>query len=223
MIKIAGIATMPGRQSQVIKTIQSLNDQVDSIHVYCNYEAGNEVLLSIWNNIGVHVKLYDIISAGDLGDAGKFYHVPKDCIYFACDDDIEYPANYCDYMEAKAKQHGCPVSLHGRIIKTPVNSYYKSGIKFRCLDTVDSDVEVNVIGTGTLCFDTSKIKISLADFELKNMADIWFSIAAKKQGVKLRVVQHEKGYLKYQQVENTIYDQFKNNDKIQTQIVNKYL
>lgn len=219
MKRIAGIATMPGREKQLLKTVQSLENQVDLMQVYFNYE--------LFENDGWYLRdgleVFDINKAGDLGDAGKFFDVPKDCIYFACDDDLIYPPNYCDYMEAKAKQYGCPVSLHGRIIKTPVNSYYKSGVKFRCLDKVDSDIQVNVIGSGTLCFDTSKIKISLEDFEYKNMADIWFSVAAKKQGAPLYVVAHEKGFLKYQQVSNTIHEAMKDKDKIQTEIVNRYL
>lgn len=214
-MRVAGLATIQGRENEVLKTIESLYNQVDNIHVYCNYENSSIK--------GDKIKVYTIDYAGDLGDSGKFFNVPKNCIYYACDDDLIYPSNYCDYLEYKVKQYGCPVSLHGKIISPPVNSYYKSGIKFRCLDTVDSDIEVNVIGTGTLAFDTSQIKISVKDFEVKNMADIWFSIAAKKQGVRLVVAEHQKGYLTYQQVKDTIYDRHKNNDAYQTQIVNSLL
>lgn len=213
-VRVAGIATMKGRENELINTVNSLLPQVDWINVYFNYETEPLNLPKVFSFIH---------PLGDLGDIGKFFDIPPKGIYFACDDDLIYPKGYCDYLQSKAEQYKCPVSLHGKFISTPVNSYYRSGIKFRCLDSVDSDIEVNVIGTGTLCFRTEDIKISIEDFETKNMADIWFSVAAKKQGIKLMVTEHKKGWIKYQQVSNTIHEAMKNNDSYQTKIVNQYL
>lgn len=210
-MRIAGIATFKGRENEIIKTVESLLSQVDKIHIYWN-DSGQIESEKVINYSGV-----------DLGDAGKFFNVPANVTYFPCDDDLIYPLDYCDYMESKLIQYNCPISLHGKIIKTPVNSYYKSGIKLRCLDTVDSDVQVNVIGTGTLAFSTSNFTVNLSDFKQKNMADIWFSVKAHQNNIPLLVAEHQKGYVKYQQVSNTIYERFKNNDKYQTGIVNQYL
>jgi hypothetical protein len=33
--------------------------------------------------------------------------------------------------------------------------------------------QVNILGTGTIAFHTDTIKLSIDDFKLPNMADIW--------------------------------------------------
>lgn len=208
-IKVAGIATIKQRKDELDQTITSLYNQVDYIHIYSNdYE------------LTISDKKIRTFTGENIGDWGKFHKIPENCWYLSCDDDLIYPRGYARYMIKKSKEYQCPVSLHGRIFHTPITKYYKSGIKFRCLDTVSEDTRVNCIGTGTMCY--------FSDFKLWPyyngfMADVWFSAHAQVEQIPLMVVEHRRGYLQYQQVKNTIYDRYKDNDQLQTDIVNKYL
>lgn len=208
-LKVAGIATIKERENELNNTIESLYDQVDLIHIHTN-DYSRHSTEKVINTYGV-----------DLGDWGKFADVPENVWYLSCDDDIIYPKGYVDYMISKSTEYNCPVSLHGKILNPPVNSYYKSGIKFRCLDSVDNDIPVNCIGTGTMCFYSGQTPIP--EFINGYMADLWFSALMQPEKIPLMVLKHKKGWLQYQQVQNTIYEKYKNNDDLQTQVVNKYL
>jgi hypothetical protein len=102
-------------------------------------------------------------------------------------------------------RYNCPVSFHGKAYKKPFKGFkYFSG-NYRCLNTVEADTPVDVIGTGTMCFDVSRVKLSLEDFPVKNMSDIWFSKLCKEQGVPMMVLAHKAGVVKYLHPQSTIW------------------
>ena len=222
---IIGIASLPERVDCLKDTIDSLLPQADKIIVALNnYHKIPEFL----NNPKIESHLLD----NTLGDAAKFYKIDnyKDVYYLSCDDDLIYPSDYVKYLTSKCEEYKSPVGLHGAIIKHPVTSMYSSRIVFHCLGDVLDDTIVDYLGTGVLCFDTSKLSIKISDFKSPNMADIWFGDMMKINKIKPYVLSHNKNYLTYNKkmIENkidTIFDTYvrTRNDKEQTKIVQNWI
>lgn len=216
---VAGIATIPTRIEQVKRTIESLLPQVDFIHVALNN----------FTAVPECVKLSRVMREITQGsDEQKFLTVQSarrasaNSIYLSCDDDLIYPPDYVKVMKERLEHYDI-VTCHGRNFNSfPIQSYYKSaGSKYRCLDKVSTDIPVMIGGTGCMAFRPDNFNISIADFPSKYMADIHFSIKARKEGKKIMCIAHEAGWIKYQPVENTIYDRFRDNDFEQTERINE--
>jgi len=75
----ANIATLPEREKQLIKTVESLYNQVDKINIYLN----NYTKIPDWC---LDVKIRTRMTA-NVGDQGKFMFNERG-YYFSCDDDI---------------------------------------------------------------------------------------------------------------------------------------
>jgi hypothetical protein len=219
-IIVAGLATLPDRVNILEVVIDSLHHQVDVIEVAFN---GHKKVPDYIKN---YPKVKVNLCTNEMGDANKFLNVEKypDAYYFSCDDDIIYPYDYTQkYIEA-IKKHGCVVSIHGSDMPdAPIKSYYKGRIfKAHCLNKCP-DVWVDICGSGVAGFDTSVLKIKYKEFTHPNMADIFLSMQAHKQGVKRLSMAHEANWITGGLPKaTTIYEDHKNNDKVQTDLVNNF-
>jgi predicted DNA-binding protein YlxM (UPF0122 family) len=218
---IVGIASLPDRVNCLEQTIYSLYDQVDKIIVGLNnYE---EIPSFLEMN-----KIESYILDNSLGDAAKFLKIDQfiNDYYFACDDDMIYPENYCQLMVEKIQKYKSIIGLHGVNILKPVTSYYKNRKVYHVFNELNEDIEVDLVATSSCAFKTSDIKVSLSDFPIPNMADIWLADLAKKQNVKSIAIKREKSWLKYcEEMEDkwTIYDEYKTKkDEEQTKIVQNW-
>jgi len=219
--KVAGIASLPDRIKCLEETIFSLYDQVDKIIVGLNN----------YNEIPHFLKMKKIDSYlldNSLGDAAKFFKIDDytNDYYFACDDDIIYPNNYCDTLIKKCELYKSVIGLHGVIVIKPVNSYYKNRKVYHGFNELSSDIEVDLVATSSCLIDTSLLKISLSDFPIPNMADIWLGDLCKQQNVKSYAIKRKNKWLKYSEYMSdkwTIYDDFKTKkDNEQTKIVTQW-
>lgn len=214
---VAGIATVPSRINEVKRTIESLLPQVDIVFVALNNFTAIPTHLA---QKGVFMK----VTQGS--DEQKFlaldYLHTKPDIFLTCDDDLIYPPNYVEVIKEKLALYDI-TSFHGRNFNHfPIHSYYKSaGSKYRCLDKVSIDVPVQVGGTGCMAFKPANFHVTLNDFPSKYMADVHLAVKAMKEGKRIMCIAHESGWIKYQQVQNTIYDRFKDSDFEQTQRMNQ--
>jgi hypothetical protein len=199
MLRIAGIATIDGRQISLCDTIKSLLPQVDEIHIH---------------------------NGNDKGDRVKFDSYRKDCYYFSCDDDLIYPKDYCDKMIAtyeymRSLKYDNPiVTCHGRNFIQPIDNYYRNGVKYHCLHEVEQDVKVDCGGTGVMMLCG---QIDMPDFTERNMADIFIALQAKKQNVPIICMKHEAGWIKHSDkidLSETIYEWHKNDCEAQTKLIN---
>ena len=142
---------MPGREKCLAEMVESIIGQVDELHIWRNSAYGE------WP-----------------GDAGKFafFHHRPISVFFALDDDLIYPPDYCEYMEDKldhcqilARQYGKDrygcyrrslVSTHGRDYTgiKHVDRYYHGDVtaRYRGLDRVTGDHRVDVPGSGSSVF-----------------------------------------------------------------------
>ena len=215
----AQIASLPERENSLKLTIDSLINQVDHLFVALNnYDHIPEFVR--------HSKISFELMDNSTGDASKFYGIElMQGFFFSCDDDLIYPDTYVKDMIRGVNKYKCIVTLHGRsfLIK-PILSYYQSAThKYRCLDKVNYDVQVDVGGTGVMAFHTDMVKVKYSDFKAPNMADIWMSKIAHDQNVPIMVLAHDKGYLLYTPPKNTIYDNCSKDCEYQTTLINTIL
>ena len=217
-IKIVGIATIPGREKQLLNTIESLYYQCDQIVIALNgFNRKNPEYLDTKKYLMTH---FD----NKYGDSVKFFRTGVDCYYFSCDDDIIYPPYYIQRMTELIEFYGnnCIITMHGRKMKPrPVKSYYRGHEKsYNLFYDVEKDIRIDVGGTGVMAFDTEYFKIDYRKCIWPNMADIWVSKFAKQQNMPIILAAHKGVDFKYQQCPDTIYSKHSRKDKIQTQLYN---
>lgn len=208
------IATLPDRYVQLINTVASLYFQADKINIALNnYKEIPKIFLK-------DKKINAVLSDNSFGDAHKFQFQEKNQLYFTCDDDLIYPPNYVKNMIEWLYKHDI-VTIHGRSFNEfPIKSYYKSASrKYRCLTDENYYGSVQFGGTGVMAFNTNEIQIPMDIFTQPNMADVHLGCWAKLNNIEITHLPH--CGLEYQPVENTIFDNHKNNDSIQTDLVNK--
>lgn len=216
---VAGIASVPARVNSLKLVLDSISPQVDLVIVTLN---GHTLVPDYFEN---YDNLEYRFADNSRGDAEKFVYASRvpDCYYFGCDDDLIYNSTFVSYMIDKCNEYGCPVSLAGKRYKYPVASYHRDFKEYyHCLRDVNEDHIVDVVGTGVLCFRTSQIKVKMEAFETPNMADVWFALQAREQGVQLMCVSHKADYLRHINHDWTIWRNAPKSGK-ETEVINKLL
>ena len=188
----ASVAAIPTRQGGLRRVVDSLLPQVDEMYVWLN--GFSEVPEFLRNESRLKVFWGD-----DLGDRGKFRFVDEfEGYYLTVDDDIDYPSFYVEHLLDGIERYGrqAAVGWHGSILRTPFTNYYdpasRQVLSFRT--ERGKDTQVHVLGTGCVGFHTDTLRLSYADFELPNMADVFFAQAAQEQDVPLVVLNHRGGW-----------------------------
>jgi hypothetical protein len=217
---VVGIASLPEREDALLRVVNSLKAQADLIYVALNgYDHVPEGLRSLYN---VKCEILD----NSLGDSAKFLHVGEfhNFYYFRCDDDLEYPKIHIPYMMCKIKQYNAIVTLHGRKYHRPVTSFKRGfSLNYHCLHSYNYDIELDLGGTGVMAFDTSQFKLSIADFPIKNMADIHVAKKAHEQNIKIMGVEHKNTYLTYLPPKGSTIWQTSGKGDEQTRILREFL
>ena len=172
-------------------------------------------------------KIYYYMLDNSLGDAAKCYDLDKrNGFIFLCDDDLIYPPNYVSYMLSKYNQHkGSIITLHGKVWQKPVRRAH-GGYRenYHCLHTVVGDHIVETGGTGVMLFHTDDFRINVNYCLRPNMLDIWIGKRAKELGVKIIVVEHRAGWLRYLSPLKTIWNSHtKEDEAYQVKILRSFL
>ena len=227
----AHLATIPERIEGLIKVLASLDHQVDGIYIGLSGKFTKQQILDI-NVLSdkLFAKIQDRYCT--FGDALKMKMVCNDPAeqlkgyHLICDDDIIYPDGYAEKMiEGIEKyQRKAVVSLHGRKVPShKIESYYRHcHPTFPCRKKLNTDIHVQIPGTGVMAFHSDTIKWDWSIFsQHKNMADIWAGVQCKRDKVPVFVLEHEEGYIQVIEYPQTIWKQEKDNDTYQTEIVNK--
>jgi hypothetical protein len=169
----------------------------------------------------IHAEILD----NSLGDGAKWLHCWDEPSICAClDDDLILPSNYIEVLRQGLSLYGGAVSFHGKCYRNrPINHFRRDfTANYRCLNTVECDFPVDIIGTGVLMFDNHNILGDSSLFEHKNMADVLFSRLCIKQGVSMTVLAHKLGYIRYQPQKTTIWNTSQD-DTIPTRLINEFL
>jgi len=188
MNRIVSIATKGDRPDQLRRTIASLINQCDELHVYDNSRAI------------------------DYTDNAKFYHLHllrEPCYYFTCDNDIIYPNNYVQHTIELIAKYRTIITYHGRILKAPVNSYYRGHQIFDFRGEQPTDLFVHVGGSGVMAFRTDDFNpVDIYASSYLRMSDLVVSLEAKKQGKKIICAAHKQNWLIQQEVPAGIRQMF---------------
>ena len=223
---IAQLSTIPERRHLLPRVVESLAPQVDELHVMCNDYDSNEHPVNIAN------KYYWATPFENKGDCEKFVELDlyRYSYILTCDDDLVYPQDYVETMVGHVKRFGnkAIISLHGRTFpKRPIDSYYRGKKQgFHWDHDLDIYQRVDAGGTGVMCWHSDAFKVPYDEIAHGNMADVWVSVFARRQGVDIWVAPHESGWLKYigppenDDDPQTIWSRHHNDDRLQTDIYN---
>lgn len=229
---VVGIASIRRRRATLPNAINSLLDQTvppDEINVYLNDYTKNK-LKGIDESKHTKVNIYDFHDNGDMGDTGKYFKVGEHSGYYlSADDDLKYPRDYVEYTTNCIEKFNRKyvIAMHGSIFYPPINDFINDRHIVKFKSHVKEFTPVHIPGTGVTAFHTDTINLIKEDFELPNMADIWFGIQAQKQKVGILVAPHKKKYVNSQpitDIKQSLYFQTKDNAdkrKLYTQIANK--
>jgi hypothetical protein len=190
MVSIASVAE---REESLRRVVACLLPQADRLNVYLNGYSAVPPFLD-------HPRIVTARSQqhGDAGDAGKFYWLEAGAQYYlACDDDIVYPPDYVARTIGGIERYRrrAVVGWHGSILLEHFAEYYRDRRILSFYAALESDTPVHVLGTGTVGFHSSTLRLAFADFEIPNMADVWFAIKGQQQRVPFVVLAHRAGEL----------------------------
>ena len=220
------MATYPPRQKCLKETVPSLVNQCSRLFIYLNdYSSVPDFL--------AHPRIEAFCGSKypSCGDIGKFYMIEHvDGYYFTVDDDIIYPSDYMKRMVNRIEfyQHRAVLGVHGCVLNmNHMHNYYRARNLTNYRNHLSMDRPVHVIGTGTAAFHTSTIKITLKQFPIPNMADIWFALQGQKQKVPFILINRGGFWLKDSPSApstSSIYRKSMNKEhgKLQTQTIKNY-
>jgi hypothetical protein len=191
----ANMASIPKRMKYLEIVVAHILPQVDILNIYLNnFE---EIPWFLKDN-----KKINIIRSqdeGDRGDAGKFFWSDKvNGYYFTIDDDIIYPPNYIAKLKEGLDRRGkrCAVGFHGEMYGNEIKHWTKDRLgTFHFYYELEKDTPTCILGTGCMGYHTDFIKVTPEDFEIPNMADVWFTKLCHRQGKFRVVLSHQRGWL----------------------------
>lgn len=219
---VMGMATCIERAEYVEDVVKSLIDQVDELWiVFDGYQR-----IPDW--VHKYMAIMPVLDESrKRRERGKFIRMNVvNRYYLTVDDDIIYPHDYVDRLIKKSKEWGdaVVVCVHGVDIEHPFVDYYKSRATYRMAEELLWERVVDIAGTGTVCFHTKAVDVSVKEFEWDGMSDIWFSGLLKERGVKRVCIEREKGWLKPLYLEG-IYEKVQKDKQLlakQTELVKRF-
>ncbi len=198
----AAVCSIPARLHTLLRTIRSLEHQVDGIFVYLDkYE---EVPFDLLDNPKLTILRSQDFDA-DHRDNGKFigYNglISRNApfYFFTCDDDIEYPHDYISTMVLglRSLDNKVVLGVHGIVVEERPKSYFRRRFGFHFTEnTIHSRRLVNNLGTGTLGFHSQLFSgIDPSQWPRGGMVDIYFSIECKKNEIPMVCINRHSGWL----------------------------
>lgn len=224
----AGMASVPGREAQLKKTVASIEPYIDHLFLFLNdYQDIPE-----W--VRQHKKITPFLSRmekSNKGDAGKFFGLNKitvrDFYYFTLDDDMLYPPDYTWKMIGKIEKHHrkVVVGCGGYIMKGVVNQFYNDRqTNWHISMPNKEDRPVHILHTCLTAWHSSALQFRYEDCEKPNMGDIWLALAAQKNHVPMILIERPVNWVLPQPlpVIQTIYGRFRNSCPDQTTAFNSW-
>ena len=215
------MASIPEREECLKIAIPAILLQADRAKVYLNnYEA----IPAFLNDPKIEVARSQ--DHGDLKDNGKFFWLSGTEGYcFILDDDVLISPDYVERMIEKIEGHErrCVIANHGsRFICQPIGNYFNKKSR-RIYGNIDKDSYVHAVGTGSIAFHRSTIEFGLTDCIIPEMTDVWFSLAAKRQGVPIIVIaERDKRLSLLDQGNPGLYGKYLNGlGRVQTRLINE--
>ncbi|MEC8720877.1 MAG: glycosyltransferase family 2 protein [Candidatus Thermoplasmatota archaeon] len=185
------MATFPGRFTVIKHAVQSLLNQTlppDKILIHVNE---SDEIPKLPNDPRIIVSGS---SEENITDIGKFKLAGNvsSGIVLTVDDDIHYPEDYIETMvnavnrydgEAIIGVHGCVLPVGPAVSNW--NEYRKNRRVHWFRRPVSVDLPVNIVGTGTMGYDASKIAFDWTKYQEQRMVDIHVAVEAQRKGIPM--------------------------------------
>jgi len=192
--KITAImTTIPSREKALLKVIDSIYDQVNSIRIVFNGYAQTPDWVK-----GMPKVISCVDPSNKYSDCAKWRIAPDEGYVFSIDDDIYYPEDYVSVLIKKIEEYDRRkvVTVHGSYFKLPFLDFRKSKRCSLFSSELDRDVQVNMVGSGTLGYHTDTIKPRFSDFISPGRSDIWFSALCYKKCIPIVCIARKEGWLR---------------------------
>jgi hypothetical protein len=216
----ASLATIPSRVHLLERVVASLLPQVDQVHVYLN---GHQQVPAFLDRERVVVARSQ--DHGDRGDAGKFFWAEQPFAYhLVCDDDLEYPSDYASRLVGSIERYGrrAVVGVHGVRLTSKIDSYFNSRQVSHFARQLPTDRPVHLLGTGTVGYHHSTLRVRIDDFERPNMADVWFGLLCQRQRVPcVAVARKERWLAPFKVGGSSIYERTKRDQRHVTEALKR--
>ena len=191
---MVGIASIPERADSLRRTLASIAPQTDQVFLSLNDYTEPPQWLRDFPNVQATLRRLNG------GDAEKFAAVDDwDGYVVTIDDDLLYPPDYVEALLDGLARHGGDkiVGFHGgKTLGFNGAALAATHKQIRCLgDLRVDDPDVNVLGTGALAYDASKVPVWRELFQSANMADVYLACHARTLGIPMVALAHKKGWL----------------------------
>jgi hypothetical protein len=193
--RVAGMATMPSRADTAPRAIESIVRQVsrlwlfldrfESAPAYATHERIRLLRSHEWGDLRANGKLLGLVCETER------------CTFFAVDDDVEYPADYCDTLEEHLARYGgrAAVGVHAAVLSPTVTSYARDMTVMHRRGELESAREVDLLGTDSVAFDSSILQFDVREWSDVNMVDLAFARTARARGVPLVAIPRARDWI----------------------------
>ena len=216
---VAGMATMPSRAHTFQTAFRSIIDQVDRLYLYLD---GHDAVPAVAKGDPRVIPIFSDAFPGLHGD-GKFIGLTlekNDCFYLGVDDDIVYPRDYVRRMSKTlaACRRSAIIGYHGSVLLDPFTSYAKSRESIWFAGELPRARHVDILGSGTVMFDTGTLRFDVRTWPHVNMTDINLASEAAAVNLALICLPRRRRYLRPLEEEqsNSIYARLLRDDSIET-------
>ena len=188
-----GIASLQEREDNLKKTLDSLYEQMDRIHVVLNgYDHMPDFL--------VDSKITVYMSSKNKGARMKFYAIDG-CrgYYFTCDDDLVYPNDYARKMVDTLRRYDnrVVVTAHGgNIHQQNIKRVLKDRSRFEKEQLKDRYIMMG--GTGVMAFHQSTLQFEFENFPSYNMVDADMFYQTQTRQIPVVQVKRPEKWIYYQ-------------------------
>lgn len=213
---------MPTRNDTFRQVLSRILPQLDKLYVYFDKHE------SIPEYVGNFPRIIPLRPEdhGNVQGDGKFVGcklIDQTSLYFCFDDDILYPAGYVELMASALERHDFKVivGFHGARFISPYESYVRDKSVLHFGGGSKSDIQVDVIGTGTMAFHTETFSPDPTKWRSHKMADLLAAIDAAEKGVPRILVRRSAGTLRplKENQDDSLYRQLLNDESEETRIM----
>lgn len=189
------MATMPSRSETAPRAIASILPQVEQLWLF----------LDRFDSIPTYadderVRVVRSQDVGDLRASGKLLGLAlqeQPCTYFAVDDDVDYPADYCDVLTAHVDRFSgrAAAGVHACLFREPMTSYVNDMKVLHRRSEQGRAVGVDLLGSDSLAFYTGTLRFDVREWRDVNVVDLAFALEARRRAVPLVMIPRRSHWL----------------------------
>ena len=195
-MRVAGLATMPSRIESLKHMLPTILNQVDLLYLFLDRF---QSLPDIQHEKIVVLRSQDF---GDLRANGKLLGMlfcSDNCHYYAVDDDILYPPDYCNKLSDPLNLNpNIAVGVHGTQFRNSfrIDNYNADRRVIHRTHNLDRLIEVDIASTDTICLSTSTSRFDVRKWNKVNRVDLCLNIELETLGIKRALISRKAGWIR---------------------------